>query len=336
MAQIWTGTGYHEVPDSIAANLVGNYTTGGEWYSNGDNGMMQNPTQSYYGVSDPNSIFGMSYGNNLANVGSTQDQLSFMLKSGDKEGTGFNYMRGADGNYTLDQAGMNLNQWETNPGAENMWLAIVASAGLGGAALAPAAAGAGAVGGTVAPGALIGAGESAAALWPGATGLTAGSGAAGVGAALPSLGGAESGGMSLADLASSAGSSISDYVANPSNWSQIAQLGGLLAGGIAGANSSGGSGSAQQPAIPINTPPLWGVGGNPGGWMGGGGYKPQQGPTQTQGMFNQYMGQQQAGLPGMGMAQPNAGKQFNYTQGLLPPDMARRPNAGLIGPSYAE
>jgi hypothetical protein len=368
---IWTGSGYQDIP--TFQNRVGDgsqsygqrlytkpsdydpsrYTTGTEHIGEGGD----NPTNmDWWQANDSGKNYmdhmgwsGQFGPDNFQQTGFTDNTYSARMKSGEKDATDITWTLQGD-QWVPQTTGQST--WDTNASnrMRNLALGSVVGAGLGGIALGYGAVGAGAGEAAAGAGAAEGiSGASVESLWPGASSslATGGTGATGgymgalEGGSLLGGGGAAAGGASstLSDLASSAGQSVSDYVSNPSNWKTIAQLGGLLAGGVAGSHGGGGSGS--QAAIPVATPQLWG-GGDPSQWMGGGGYKPQQGPTQTQNMFNQYMGQQQAGLPGMtspnmGMNTPDMGmvpganQPYGSKQGLLGmPDINKPRRSGML------
>jgi len=344
VAPIWTGAGYDAPPTFDASwfsdykERVGDREAGqieDRWGLTGAPGMFYDPgTQSVMG-GDRTGWMGLSQQNNnyqIRDLADDRSKFTAFVKSGEKAGTPIEY-RLVDGKYVPMGVGA-AQQWDTNPGFQNRALLAVLGAGalgvagaaygLGGAAATgiEGAAGAGAAGGIE--------GASDGSLWPGAASAGPGYmaslegagllGQGGMAAAGGAVGGAAgSGGTSMSDLASQAGQSVADYATNPKNWNTIAQLGGMLGGGIAGGAGSGSNGP-NQAATPTASPALWG-GADPSNYMGGGGFRPEQGPTQTQGMFNQYM------APNSGMNVPN--------KGMLAPQpdigMVRRPRMGLLG-----
>jgi len=330
---IWTGTGY-DAPPTFDARWFGDYKEllsgsspdSGQLYADRW-GLVSGPGFNSSGAPiDNQGWFGLNPQNKnyqLRDVADDKSSFNVMLKSGDKVGTPINYKL-QNGQYVPTGTGT-PQEWDTNESFQNRALLSVLGAGVLGAAGAAyglgGAAGAGAAGGIE--------GASVSSLWPGAASAGPGYmaslegagllGQGGMAAAGGAVGGAAGGGgSSISDLASQAGQSVSDYATNPKNWNTIAQLGGMLGGGIAGGAGSGSNGP-NQAATPTASPALWG-GADPSNYMGGGGFRPEQGPTQTQGMFNQYM------APNSGMNVPN--------KGMLAPQpdigMVRRPRMGLL------
>lgn len=182
---IWTGQSYdYSMPSSFSSSALtqnyggpanfsgeGPYQTFDQWGLD-VNGQQWTPMSNNYALNydpqrDPNS-------------------LTLQIKSGDKAGTTVSYVKGADGNWTLDPNAVRQNYWDTN-GLKDAWKMMLPIGAMGAAMAAPLL-----LGGEAAAG---GAGAGMTAAEAAALGSEAAGGITGIGA----------GGMTAAEAAAAAG-----------------------------------------------------------------------------------------------------------------------------------
>lgn len=136
---VWTGTGYHRIP-KIAAGDVGERAVNSYYDENSSTGYGLNPTSSYmdgYQINDP-AKYGLPTDSQVQFSplgGGSQDSFSYLLKSGDKEGSNIVFQRQADGSYAPTMTG--VSAWDTNDGKDS-WLPLAIMAGGAGALYAGA------------------------------------------------------------------------------------------------------------------------------------------------------------------------------------------------------
>jgi hypothetical protein len=132
MASVFTGTGYHELP-VFGLDQVG-MVDDPTFRDDGTNLQWDYQTQSF--VPRQRLIYGAFGDNNDTNwmpLGGDANSFSYMLKSGDKEGTIVDYARQGD-QYVPTIRG--TQAWDTNEGKGNLGLGIAAGM-IGGFAAAP-------------------------------------------------------------------------------------------------------------------------------------------------------------------------------------------------------
>lgn len=206
MYQLWTGTGYQNVPLRIAASDAGATYRSEDIWSQGDNPYLIQGAKDIYGITnwDPYPDIGKMGDSNwwLDPTNNSADSFSYLLKSGDKVGGRFTYNKQADGSWLGSFGGQERMDTSANNGAA---LGVIAAPFIAAAGLSAAggAAGAGAGGGS----GLVALGEGA------VPALTSAGTIAEAGAA-----GALGGGMSAAELAAAYGPGVMDGTAAASGF----------------------------------------------------------------------------------------------------------------------
>lgn len=140
---VWTGAGYHKVPTLAAGDVTATqrftpYAAQGDaglpdglvvdpnWQYTPDGSPSYGTMSEYWGIADPTKYGLPDHFNNFTGGGTSQDELNYLLKSGDKEGTKIKYVRQEDGSYKPVYEGVEF--WDTNDSRQNMALLSIAMA----------------------------------------------------------------------------------------------------------------------------------------------------------------------------------------------------------------